>query len=206
MKKLIITTIAAALLAAWPANAQIGIVAGVTSSASDIDTAVDDVENINQYHFGLTYKLALGGSLAIQPALIYNMKGTTIGNIREGSDAKVEYKTGYLELPVQVQLSLLNLGIVRAYGLAEPFVGYAITNEIKGLNEAVDDWENVKTRFEYGVGLGAGVEVLKRLQVAVKYFWNLGNLFGDQIKFKDITKEISSSKCDGIAASVVILF
>ncbi len=205
MKKTIIT-LAAALLVAWSANAQIGIVAGITSSAADIDSAVADIDNVNQYHFGLTYKLALGGSLAIQPALIYNMKGTTIGNIAGLQDVNVEYKTGYLELPVQVQLSLLNLGIVRAYGLAEPFVGYAITNEVKGLNQVVDDWDNVKSRFEYGVGLGAGVEVFKRLQVAVRYFWNLGDIYGKEIKIANVTKEIVTSKCDGIAASVVILF
>ena len=70
MKKIII--IAATLLAAWSANAQVGIIAGLTSSASDIESAAADVKNINQYHVGLTYKLGIGNLLAIQPSLIYN--------------------------------------------------------------------------------------------------------------------------------------
>ena len=98
MKKIII--IAATLLAAWSANAQVGIIA---SSASDIESAAADVKNINQYHVGLTYKLGIGNLLAIQPSLIYNMKGTKIGDIAGVKDASVDYKTGYIELPVQVQ-------------------------------------------------------------------------------------------------------
>ena len=75
MKKLIV--IVASLLVAVSAHAQLGVVAGITSSKSDIKSAVADVQgkNITQYHVGLTYKLDLG-LIAIQPSIIYNMKGT----------------------------------------------------------------------------------------------------------------------------------
>ncbi len=205
MKKVIII-LAAALLSAWSANAQIGVIAGLTSSATNVESAYADIKNVNQYHVGLAYRLSLGRSLAIQPALIYNMKGTTMGNIAGVQDVDVEYKTGYLELPVQAQFSLVDLGIARAYGLVEPFIGYAVKNEIKSVNQVVDNWDNMKTRFEYGVSLGAGVEVFERLQVSVKYFWNLGDVYGKSINIGTISKEISSSKCDGIAASVAYFF
>ncbi len=209
MKKIII--IAAALLAAWSANAQIGIVAGLTSSATDAQSAYADIKNVNQYHVGLTYKLGLGNLLAIQPSLIYNMKGTKIGEIGGVKDINAEYKTGYLELPVQVQAGLGIGTLLRVYGFAEPFVGYAINNEVKTpdlLNkESVQNtWDNVKSRFEYGVSLGAGVEVLRHLQVTVKYFWNLGSVYGNEITVAGTAKTISESKCNGVAASVAYLF
>ena len=206
MKKIII--IAAALLAAWSANAQIGIIAGLTSSASDIESAYADAKNINQYHVGLTYKLGLGNLLAIQPSIIYNMKGTKIGDVAGISDANIDYKTGYIEVPVQVQVGFGLGSLARVYGFAEPFIGYAIKNEVKieNLNDVDNSWDNVKNKLEYGVGLGAGVEVLRHLQVSVKYFWNLGDVYGQSINIGSISKEISSSKCNGVAASVAFLF
>ena len=204
MKKAIIAI--AALFVALSANAQIGIVAGLTSSSTNVEAAVADIKNVNQYHVGITYKIGIGNMLAIQPALIYNMKGTQLGDIAGLDDVDVDYKTGYLELPVQVQLGFGIGSIARVYGFAEPFVGYAITNQVQGIGDTIKDWDNVKNRFEYGVGLGAGVELFRHLQVSVKYFWNLGDVYGADITFGDVTKDIATSKCNGIAASVAILF
>ena len=204
MKKAIIAI--AALFVALSANAQIGIVAGLTSSSTNVEAAVADIKNVNQYHVGITYKIGIGNMLAIQPALIYNMKGTQLGDIAGLDDVDVNYKTGYLELPVQVQLGFGIGSIARVYGFAEPFVGYAITNQVQGLGDTVKNWDNVKNRLEYGVGLGAGVELFRHLQVSVKYFWNLGDVYGADITFGDVTKDIATSKCNGIAASVAFLF
>lgn len=204
MKKAIIAI--AALFVALSANAQIGVVAGLTSSSTNVEAAVADIKNVNQYHVGITYKIGIGNMLAIQPALIYNMKGTQLGDIAGLDDVDVNYKTGYLELPVQVQLGFGIGSIARVYGFAEPFVGYAITNQVQGLGDTVKNWDNVKNRLEYGVGLGAGVELFRHLQVSVKYFWNLGDVYGADITFGDVTKDIATSKCNGIAASVAFLF
>lgn len=204
MKKAIIAI--AALFVALSANAQIGVVAGLTSSSTNVEAAVADIKNVNQYHVGITYKIGIGNMLAIQPALIYNMKGTQLGDIAGLDDVDVDYKTGYLELPVQVQLGFGIGSIARVYGFAEPFVGYAITNQVQGLGDTVKNWDNVKNRLEYGVGLGAGVELFRHLQVSVKYFWNLGDVYGADITFGDVTKDIATSKCNGIAASVAFLF
>lgn len=205
MKKLIV--IVASLLVAVSAHAQLGVIAGITSSKSDFGSAIADVKskNITQYHVGLTYKASLG-LIAIQPSLIYNMKGTEL-DVTDLAATKLDMKTGFIELPVQVQLGF-NLGIARIYGFAEPFIGYAITNTGSLGGTALKDlkWENIKNRLEYGVGLGAGIELIKHVQVSVKYFWNLGDLYGSDITFAGVTKTIASSKASGIAASVAILF
>ena len=206
MKKAIIAI--AALFVALSANAQIGVVAGLTSSSTNVEAAVADIKNVNQYHVGITYKIGIGNMLAIQPALIYNVKGTQVGSVIEEIDAfDADFKTGYLELPVQVQLGFGIGSLARVYGFAEPFIGYAITNKVEGLTEISDKWDFVN-RLEYGVGLGAGVELFRHLQVSVKYFWNLGNMYNaeSELNFGSISKEILSSKCSGIAASVAFLF
>ena len=204
MKKFIV--IVASLLIAVSAHAQFGVVAGITSSKSNLKEAWADVKNITQYHVGLTYKLDLG-LLAIQPSILYNMKGTKLDVASaDVKAAELDYKTGYIEVPVQLQLGL-KLGVARIYGFAEPFIGYAITNSATlGGTDLKANWENVKNRLEYGVGLGAGVELIKHVQVSVKYFWNMGEMYGTNISFAGITQTISEQKASGIAASVALLF
>ena len=202
MKKFLV--VIATLLIAVSAHAQFGIVAGVTSSKTNLKDAIADAQNITQYHVGVTYKMDLG-LLAIQPSIIYNMKGTKL-NIAELTSTELDYKTGYIEIPVQLQVGL-NLGVARIYGFAEPFVGYAISNAATLSGQDLKaDWDNVKSRLEYGVGLGIGVELIKHVQVSAKYFWNMGDMYGTTLSFAGITKTIGEQKASGIAASVALLF
>ena len=209
MKKFIV--IVASLLIAVSAHAQFGVVAGITSSSSNLKDAVADVQtqNITQYHVGITYKLDLG-LIAIQPSILYNMKGTKLGDITSVGAVTaddIEYKTGYIEVPVQLQAGL-NLGVARIYGFAEPFVGYAITNQVNSslAKDPQSTWNNIKSKLEYGVGLGVGVELIKHVQVSAKYFWNMGSMYGTNIDFAGVKSTIAEQKASGIAASVAILF
>jgi hypothetical protein len=202
MKKLLI--LVASLLIAVSAHAQFGVIAGITSSSSDMKTAIGEVRNVNQYHAGITYKLGFGNFFAVQPSLIYNMKGAKLADI--AGSGELDYKTGYVELPLQFQAGFGFGDIFRIYGLAEPFVGYAISNTISGGEKATaqQTWDNIKSKAEYGFSLGAGVELIKHVQVSVKYFWNLGKVYGTETKLSDIN--IGEGNCNGIAASVAILF
>lgn len=203
MKKAIIA-IAALFIAFTSANAQFGVVAGLTSSSSNIEEAAESIKSVNMYHVGVTYKIGIGNMLAVQPALIYNVKGSRLDALAGVED--INFKTGYLELPVQVQLGFGVGSLARVYGFAEPFVGLAITNKTK-FGDVVDKgFDNLAQKFEYGVGLGAGVELFRHLQVSVKYFWNLGDVYGADIKIGDVAADVASSKCNGIAASVAFLF
>lgn len=220
MKKIIIA-LATIFLAAGAANAQIGVVAGLTSSKTNLNEAAADVQNISQYHVGLAYKLSFGNFFAIQPAVLYNVKGSTFDNLTGSetvSDAlgQVNFKTGFVEVPVQLQVGMGLGDVVRVYGFVEPFVGYAISNEITAsgaLSAAFNSeqtWENVKSRLEYGASLGVGVELIKHVQVSVKYFWNAGDLYGanddSTITWKALSTGFENAKAGGIAASVGIFF
>lgn len=205
MKKLIIAL--AALMVSVSAFAQSGIIAGVTSSSTELKDAADNVKDITLYHIGLTRRISLG-LIGIQPSLIYNVKGTRL----EDFDSKaINFKTGFLELPVQIQVGFPVAGF-RPYAFVEPFLGYAITNGAKGENISAQQlqnikWDNIKNRLEYGAGLGAGIDLFNRLQVSVRYFWNLGELY-DGAEIKDYintgTEVMKNEKCSGIMASVAI--
>ena len=206
MKKFIV--IVASLLLAVSAHAQLGVVAGITSSKTDLKSAKEDVKNISLYHVGLTYKLDLG-LIAIQPSVIYNMKGAKFDGVAGnlvGNLENFEYKTGYVEVPVQLQAGL-DVGLARVYGFVEPFVGYAVTNSIAlSQGDPKQTWENVKNKMEYGIGIGAGVELIKHVQVSLRYFWNMGEMYGKEFKIADFSTTVAEQKCNGISASVALLF
>ena len=199
MKKLLV--IVASLLVAVSAHAQFGVIAGVTSAHNNFSDAVKDAGNVTQYHAGITYKFDLG-LFAIQPSLIYNVKGSKLANF--DGFGTMEYKNGYLELPVQLQVGL-NLGIARIYGIAEPFIGYAITNSTSITTGSVDfKWEEVPNKLEYGVGVGAGIELIKHVQISARYFWNLGQ--AKNANWNDMKQAVSNQRASGIIASVALLF
>lgn len=201
MKNLKLIIASAALLLSFNSFAQFGIIAGLTSSSTNIKDAYAELKGkaIAQYHVGITAKLELGKVFAIQPSLIYNVKGSRLADF---STRTIDYKTGFIELPIQLQVGVPLGKIIRLYGIAEPFIGYAVSNKIDGA-ELKDKWANISNKFEYGVGLGAGVELFEHLQVAVRYFWNLGNVYDFSVhSIIDAPK----GKCSGISASVAFLF
>ncbi|MBQ9309698.1 MAG: PorT family protein [Bacteroidales bacterium] len=221
MKKLLVAF--AAMLVAGSAFAQIGIVAGVTSSKTSLDNAVAEAEDINQFHFGIAAKFNLLGGVSVQPAVLYNVKGTKLGSVVKGTslgDYSADLKTGFVEVPVQIQWGV-ELSSVRPYVFAEPFVGYAVTNETKEelvsavtLQESNKGFDTLKNRLEYGFGLGVGVDLFDSLQLSVRYFWNMGELYEDNVSaITSVQSAINaasgtakSKKCSGIMATLAIFF
>ena len=158
MKKLL-TVIVVALASVTLAHAQFGIVGGYTSSTTKLKDAAQEASSASLWHAGVAYKINIG-SLAIQPSLTYNMKGTTIDN--------VQYKTGYVEASAGLQVGL-DLLVARPFLVAEPFIGY----QVYGNEQAIKD---VTNKLDWGFGLGIGADVLKHLQLRIEWFKNLGAL------------------------------
>lgn len=228
MKKIFLAV--SAIVLAWTAGAQtfdsdpvrvrpaaqFGILAGVTSTATDIQSAWAEAEEITQYHVGIGGKFNLGDIFVFQPMLIYNIKGSKISEQEAGTDFKADFKTGFIELPLQFQLGFPLGADFRIFALAEPFVGYGITNESKeelgDIKETKHNWDSVKNRLEYGGSLGAGLELAGGLQLQVKYFWNFGNIYKDS-EHPDNNNgggnawdKVKHSNCSGIMATLGFFF
>jgi hypothetical protein len=172
--------LACVLFASVSAHAQLGITGGLTSSSTQVKD-MESVKALNQYHAGLVYKFDLGLGFAVQPGVIYQVKGARLGSI--GTEAKgsdFELKTGFVEVPVQLQWGP-DLLAFRPYLFAEPFIGYAVSSsdQVEGSGSvALKNWaQDAKNKIEYGFGLGAGLEIASHFQLSVQYFNNLGKVF-----------------------------
>lgn len=199
MKRLIV--IAVALLTAVTASAEgFGIVGGYTSSSLKMQEM--SFKSSAGIHAGVAYNLPLGAGFNLQPMLLYNVKGYNWEGSNTDALKEQAGKFGYVELPVQLQWGP-DLLLLRPYLLAEPFVGYAVTgSKVINSERAKVDWSNMKSRVEYGVGVGAGVEVYNRVQVSFKYYWN----FEDATQWSDITDKVKGKGFSGLLFTAGIFF
>ena len=163
---------AVSLLVSVEANAQFGFLVGLTSSS--VRLAKSDA--VSLYHAGVTAKIPVGSGFAIQPSLLYQVKGANVGQLSTATEEDFKVKTGFVELPLSLQWGP-TLAAFRPFVLAEPFVGYRVTSGDKG-DENFQDWaERAKSQFEYGFGLGAGLEIAEHVQLSAQWFNNLGPMF-----------------------------
>ena len=241
MKKLILTALAAAIFAI-NANAQLGLIGGVNSMSTDIESAIAEYQKIDTYHAGIVYKLNLPLGFSIQPGVLYNMKGqaleTQLADMEQYT-LNVNMKTGYLQVPVRVAWGL-KLAFFEPFIFAEPYAGYAVTTESKAeakntleqaalegaanlagikLNTSNSDdnkWAG-RNRLEYGVALGAGIELFDKLSVSAKYIWDMGTFFTEEDGEASVEDQASAAaaamcgaiknqKCSGISASLILYF
>lgn len=148
-----------------------GIIGGANFYTTDMRSL--KTYSMTQWHAGLTYKINLPIGFQLQPALLYNVKGS-----KDLSELGGNLSVGYLELMLPVQWGV-DLILFRPYLEVAPFVGY-------GLNVNGVSWQDLGNRMEYGVGLGGGIQIW-RLQVSARYNWNFGRLLnrGDAPLFKN---------------------
>ncbi len=194
-------------------SARVGVTGGFTSSSTSIKNV--DNKSVSLYHVGLTAEIPLVGGFAIQPSVLYQVKGLSADKWGSSEISETlgafETKVGYLEVPVQIQWGP-DLLAFRPYVFAEPFVGYRLGQNTTG--ELADKLKDSLKKIEYGLGVGAGIDVW-RLQLSVKYFWNFGDVYDKDGKVDAIGEAVSDKVKDavnngnnfnGIMASVAFFF
>lgn len=175
------------------AHAQWGVVAGLNFSNTNLSTDKmwEQAKTVTLFHVGAAYKANLGMGFAIQPQLTYEMKGASIEDSENFAawSGSLDSKSGFLELGVGLQWGP-DLFIGRPFVMVQPFLGYMIvpageksTSNILGVSVSSDDMaadlEKAKNKIEYGFSIGAGIELIKHLQLSVQYFMNLGKLYSN---------------------------
>ena len=185
------------------AQSRYGVIGGVTFSTSRISDL--NRASMTQWHGGFTYKLDLPLGFSLQPSLIYNAKGAKM----KGQDFNI--RMSYLELPVSLQWGP-DLLVFRPFLDVTPYIGYAIGNRMSAAGveeEGRNKWAGLN-RFEYGIGLGIGLEIW-RFQVIGRYNWNLGPLSNADAAMQGgfvpfINSAFSQSNFGGFTLSLAILF
>lgn len=209
--------IALCVMTFWGSNSLKAGGFGITGGASFVGLQKVGSGLATGYHAGLTYKFDLPFGFAIQPSLLYHMKGAVVEDAYENGNA-LDFKTGYLEMPVSFQWGP-DLILFRPFLDVTPFVGYGLNNEVSGFSSLADsilhsknEWEGMN-RLEYGLGLGVGLDVWK-FQLVGRYNWNFGQLFDAQGNLPDKENVLANVKSSvlngrnlgGITLSLSLIF
>lgn len=219
-----IFTVAIAMFVGLNANAQglsYGVMAGFTSSSSNVKNF--KTSSVSLYQAGVALRIPLVAGFVIQPGLVYQVKGASLdkaGDLGFLPTLKtMDTKVGFLEVPVQVQWGP-DLMAFRPYVFAEPFVGIGVNTQntattLELVKKSSKDFkDSAVSRLEYGLGLGAGIEVWK-FQLSVRYFWNFGSLYQEGESGKETLNDVAQTikgafkdkkNFNGITASVAFFF
>lgn len=191
-KKISLIVFALMALLAMPAQAQIkfGVKGGANISTVHFSSPMENfnASNLTGFHIGpMVEIMAPLVGLGMDAAVLYSQKGLEM----EGETMR----TDYLDIPVNLKWKF-GLPIVKVYLAAGPYVGFRLGGD-KVWNVVGDQLETKS--FSAGLNFGAGVELIKHLQVGLNY--GLG-----------LTENYSAQKLDlngknrGWSISAAILF
>lgn len=164
----------------------------------------ESVSTYTGYNAGVAFSFSLPVlGMSLQPEINYVSKGAMF----RGGGSK-RFSVDYIEIPVNFQYGL-DLVLLRPYLMVAPYIGYAVHKTPDGL-----DW-NFMNRFEYGVGIGGGIDFWK-FQLQIKYNWNIGKLVGNLtdtekssgigITPNDMLNSIKNGNLRGLEVSLVFFF
>ena len=198
MKKTVIVLVMAVLFQGLTyAQLKLGIKAGANISnlsGNTTQSLINDIKGANSYQLGVLAKLNMGKFVSLQPEVLLSMKGAELAN--DGSDPDLNtlsgligedipntlhLKTTYLEVPLNIQAGISLGSLARVYGQVSPYVSYLIADDVDGsedfyaaYKEFLSNYDSAHplNSFDYGIGVGAGVELLF-LQLSVKYDFGL---------------------------------
>lgn len=202
MKKIYIILAAAALFMCVPfcADAQhFGVRAGVNFSDPE-----SDVKTNLGYQAGIAVQCDLPLWFSIQPELLFHVKGGQAA-VSGKSDPQA-FGLGYLELPVNIQWGpRFSDDRFRIFVQGSPFIGYAISKDMKNARGESYDWKNIN-RFEYGLGAGLGIQLWRHFQIVGQYNWSLGDLVRSGFAEQEFKRIFDESNFSGYTVSLAIIF
>ena len=203
MKRILIAAVVFLMAFSVQSSAQVlwGVTGGMNFNTSKFKEV--NVKAKAGWNAGLTCLVDLPLGFSLQPSLIYTQKNA---NVTES----IAQNMGYVELPVSVQWGP-DLLLFRPFVDFSPYLGYAVSNKTYVADNIVvsDERWLGKERFEYGLGIGGGINVWK-LQVIAKYNWNFGSIYNVE-GWDDIKNHFSDLKADnehfgGLTLSLALLF
>ena len=164
---------ALALLTAWPALAatlSIGLKGGLTASNFSGDLPTDPFEpHTTKLGFGggLAFGFDVGHGIAIQPELLFVMKGTSLGKVditdNSGSTvghARIALALDYIEVPLLARFSLPGNGRTSPYMVLGPTLGLRGAQRQKMHGDVNLSLPlNIAKETDVGAALGMGAEV-----------------------------------------------
>jgi hypothetical protein len=166
MRKIIrVLMVVVAVAIAVPAQAQIkfGVKGGLNLAKADFDKSDVKTSNFTGFFIGPMVEATIPiVGLGADASLLFSQKGIKAGGQTE--------KENGIEVPVNLKYSIGLGSLASVYLAAGPSFFFSLKDDIK--SGAEGEWDIKKSQL--GVNVGAGVKLVKHLQVGVNYHFPLG--------------------------------
>ena len=134
-----------------------------------------DPKTIVGFNVGVISEFNLKGNLFLQPALLFSAKGSKYSVLEE----EMTITPSFIEIPVNAMYKF-GSGSTKFFLNAGPYFGLAIGGKTKSGGESADikfgsGESNDMKRFDFGLNLGAGIEI-KNFLISAHYGLGLANL------------------------------
>ena len=166
---------------------RLGVEAGMT--VNTIKNAYEDPDRKVGFDVGLRVDVNFTDNIYLGTGLQYMMKGVKTSG--KGWESKVN--TGYLQIPIHVGYRYDFNETIGIFGEFGPFLAIGVNSQkkyesgrqSKDYDVFGDPDEGYAKRFDMGLGLHVGCEIIQHWQVALGYDWGLIDMYkgpGDKVR------------------------
>ena len=141
------------------AQLSFGVKAGVNVNNISLNKSDFSTDNLTGFQVGPMLEWVFFGNLGIETGAFYSQRGIKIKSMH---DIKINKNVGYLDIPVNLKLMIGSSDVFRPYLAAGPYVSFNLSD-----SKINDQWE--AKSFAAGINLGAGVRLIKFLQIGINY-------------------------------------
>ena len=163
MKRIILAiAVTACFISQINAQFHFGVKGGINFQQAKLAKTDLAVKNSTGWQAGALLQVKVPGvGLAVQPELLYTASKVSLDGVSN--------TINYFEVPINVHWGP-KLLLVHPYLQAGPYFAYALSSGGEQFKDNIN-------KFDWGIGLGGGVEFWK-LQIDARYSWGLQNVSG----------------------------
>jgi len=162
------------------AGLRIGVKAGVNLAKAAFNTDAVKPDNFTGFQVGPIIEYASFTGFGVDAALLYSESGI---KFTEGfTITKYNEKVNTLDIPIQLKQKFSFAKKLGCYWSAGPYISFILNTQgtiNQNYNMVITEWKS--KQFGVGVNLGAGLELLKHLQIGVNYQIALNNDYRNNI-------------------------
>lgn len=165
-------------------------IASMNFSASGLDISPKSILGI---HIGPVAEFELQESLFFNTGILYSLKGYKLKMDFMGESMDEKIRINNLEIPFNFAYKFSPNETLNFFAQAGPYIGYALSGTAKtdGESEKIDFKEDGMKRFDFGLGIGLGME-FGPIVPSISYQFGLANLSDeDEVKVKNNVFQIS---------------
>ncbi len=171
-KKLFLSAFIIMLMVGGTANAQLkfGVRGEVGINKPSFTKEVYSVENMNAFKLGPTVEFMLPVvGLGVDGSLLYSNEKMNVKTVSDqGAETLIQdVQSHYIDVPVNLKYKIGIVGPVKAFLAAGPYAQFKVGGDEFNYGDIKDKVEDKK--FQAGVNLGLGAEVINRVQLGFNY-------------------------------------